>query len=116
MTTNKKNYKIGLFIFLAFMSLILYYGLKIIHIAPLSDYVPFLRKLCFSVFLILLIISLGKFIERIIDNSKETAGTKYNLLRITRLVTIIFVLIVAISFLFQNLYTLAVGFGVISLV
>lgn len=116
MNVNKKNYKFGLFLSLASVCLILYYGLDIIHFQPISSYIPFLRKLCFSLFLALLIIALGKFIEKIILNSKEKEGTKYNLLRITRLVTILFVLIVAISFLFQNLYTLAVGFGVVSLV
>ena len=81
-----------------------------------SDYVPFLKKLSMSLFLIALIFLISKIIARIIDTQTHTEGDRYNLLRITRFLSIVFTLIVVASFLFQNLYAAVVSFGLISLV
>ncbi len=116
MGNNNRKYKLGTYGMLAAGSLIIYYVLGIFDFNIIAEYSPFLRKLCFSLFLVFVILGLDAFVEKIIAKSNEPEGTRYNLLRITHLVAIIFVLIVVIAFLFQNLYTLAVGFGVISLV
>src|SRR5690606_21887973 len=52
----------------------------------------------------------------IINKQAESEGDRHNLLRITRLLSIIFIVIVGASFMFQNLYAAAVSFGLISLV
>lgn len=114
--TEKKKYRIGGYAALAILFLVIHYSLEFEVFAPLGKYLPFFRKLSISLFLIIMIVLIGKIMEKIIDNRNDTAGIRYNLLRITRLLTVIFVLIVAISFLFQNLYTAAVSFGLISLV
>lgn len=81
-----------------------------------SEYIPFIKKLSLSLFLISVIFLLSKFIERLINNQKHIKGERYNLLRIVRFLAIVFSLIIAASFLFQNLYAAAVSFGLISLV
>lgn len=82
----------------------------------LHDYVPFVKKLSMSLFFISLIFLSSKIISRIIDTQIHNEGDQYNLLRITRFLSIVFSLIVVGSFLFQNLYTAAATFGLISLV
>src|SRR5690606_10155837 len=73
-------------------------------------------KLSISIVLILAVRILGRIMERVIDKSVDSPGYQYNLLRITRLLVVLLILIVAASFLFQNLYAAAVSFGLISLV
>lgn len=116
-TQGKKNrYWMRVYGIAAVSILTIHYLLDILIVDKWLYYLPFLDKLTMSLFLISLILLIGKIIERIIITKTETEGDRYNLLRITRLLSIIFILIVGASFLFQNLYAAAVSFGVISLV
>lgn len=81
-----------------------------------EHYIPFVKKLSLSLFLISIIFLISKLIERLINSQNHIEGDRYNLLRIVRFLAIVFSLIVAASFLFQNLYAAAVSFGLISLV
>lgn len=112
----KKKYWIAGYAALAFFFLAARY---VVHLPVLPDwdkYRPFVEKLFLSFSLIFLVLNIGKVFEKIIDNRTETEGVRYNLQRITRLLTVIFVLIIVASFLFQNLYAVAVSFGLISLI
>lgn len=80
------------------------------------QYLPLLEKLSLSLFAITALILVGKLVERLIDRSSNALGVRYNLVRLTHLVTYTLVAIVVVSFLFQNLYAAAVSFGLISLV
>lgn len=81
-----------------------------------QKYIPFLKKLSMSLFLIALIFLISKIIERLINSKTHAPGDRYNLLRIIRFLALMSSLIVVASFLFQNLYAAAVSFGLISLV
>lgn len=81
-----------------------------------QKYLPFIKKLSLSLFLISIIFLISKLIERLIYSQNHIEGDRYNLLRIVRFLAIVFSLIVGASFLFQNLYAAAVSFGLISLV
>lgn len=81
-----------------------------------DEYAPFLKNLSLSLFLIALIFMISKIISRLVNTQSHIEGEKYNLLRIIRFLAIVFSLIVAASFLFQNLYAAAFSFGLISLV
>lgn len=80
------------------------------------QYLPLLERLSLSLFTIAVIVLIGRLVERLIDRSGNAMGVRYNLVRLTHLVTYALVAIVAVSFLFQNLYAAAVSFGLISLV
>lgn len=122
--TSGKKYRIREYMLLAAIFLIGYYALKFGVTANLdpvsashwSHYLPFLEKLSMSLFAIMFIMLVGKLVERMIDRSHHTPGIRYNLVRLTRLVTYVLVVIVGVAFLFQNLYAAAVSFGLISLV
>ena len=94
----------------------IYYLLDLKYFESWGIYVPFLKKFSMSLFLITLIFLISKIITKVISIHSEIEGERYNLLRITRFLAIVFSMIVVISFLFQNLYAAAVSFGLISLV
>lgn len=116
MRSEEKPFRFRGMIALAIVFLVIHYLVNLSIFSPWAEYRPFVQKLSMSAFLIVIIFIIGKFIERIIETRSETEGVRYNLIRIVRLITLCFVLIVGISFLFQNLYTAAVSFGIISLV
>lgn len=116
MTEKRKKYWIGGYIILALCFLIAHYSLNLPQFSFLEEYLPVIQKFSMSAFLIVLIFIAEKVLEKIIDTKAETEGVKYNLQRITRLLTIIFILTVVASFLFQSLYAVALSFGLFSLV
>lgn len=100
----------------AVLLITVYYLVNLPVFDPWSKYIPFIKKLSLSLFLISTIFLISKLIERLIHRENNIEGDRYNLLRIVRFLTIVFSLIVGASFLFQNLYAAAVSFGLISLV
>lgn len=106
-----KFYGIG-----AALLLTIYYLLDLNILRSWSTYIPFLKKLSMSLFLIAFIFFISKIVTRLVNNQAHIQGERYNLLRIIRFLAIVFSLIVVASFLFQNLYAAAVSFGLISLV
>lgn len=94
----------------------IYYLVNLPIFESWQKYLPFIKKLSLSLFLISIIFLISKLIERLIYSQNHIEGDRYNLLRIVRFLAIVFSLIVGASFLFQNLYAAAVSFGLISLV
>lgn len=80
------------------------------------DFVPILKKITICGFLLMMVLLTGKLIQRFIHAQIHSEGDKYNLLRVTRLLTAIILVFVTASFLFDNLYTTVVSLGLISLI
>lgn len=116
MNTPEPRYRFKTLSALALAILAVHYLLALDFIPLIQKYVPLLQKLSMSVFLILGIVLITKLIEKIISKESRSEGDRYNLLRIVRLLSMISIIIVVISFLFQNLYAVAVSFGLFSLV
>lgn len=112
---NIKN-KIKIYGLATILLITLYYLLDLNIFESWQEYVPFMKKLSMSLFLISLIFLISKIITRVIYSQASIEGDRYNLLRVIRFLAIVFSLIVVASFLFQNLYAAAVSFGLISLV
>lgn len=96
--------------------LALYYVLDLKIFETWEQYIPFMKKLSISLFSIALIFLVSKIIRRLISTQTHLEGDRYNLLRVIRFLAIVSSIIVAASFLFQNLYAAAVSFGLISLI
>lgn len=111
-----RTYWIGGYAVLAAIFLAIHFLLELKVFHEWEEHVPLLKKLSLSIFFIIMVLLCGKFIEKVIDRRSRSEGNRYNLIRITRLLTTIFILAVTIAFLFQNLYTLAISFGLISLI
>lgn len=116
MDKNSTKYWIRVYAVFAVSFLTFHYLMDLDIVASWLRYIPFLKKLSMSLLFVSLILLCGKIIEGIINKQAESEGDRHNLLRITRLLSIIFIIIVAASFMFQNLYAAAVSFGLISLV
>lgn len=116
MEEEKIKYWIRIYSVFAILTISAHYLLNLKLFLTWADYIPFLKKLTLSLFLISAILLIGKIIERIIISQAQIEGDRYNLLRIIRLLSLVFILIVVASFLFQNLYGAVVSFGLISLV
>lgn len=112
---NKKNwisgFSVGAVLFLA-----IHYLLKLPYFETWDNFRPFLSRLSTTAFTILLVLLIGRVIEKIIEDRGETEGDRYNLLRITRLLTFIVVGFVIISFFIQKPYATFAGVGLISVV
>jgi small-conductance mechanosensitive channel len=68
---------------------------------------------CFAGFLVLII---GRVVELIVSRRSQSKTLRYTLIRVIRLVTALLILLVIITFLFQNWYTAAASLGLISLI
>lgn len=75
-----------------------------------------LEKLSLSVFLIALILLIGRLLEQFIKRRNLKEGDQYNLVRIVRLLAVIFIVIITISYFFQDLKTAAYSVALVSLV
>lgn len=114
MDTQKTRNWIIIYGVLAVLLVAIYYLVDLVD--SLQPYLPFIKKLSLSLFFISIIFLSSKIISRIIDTQVHNEGDQYNLLRITRLLAIVFSLIVVASFLFQNLLAAAATVGLISLI
>lgn len=101
---------------LAIGSIVAYYCVELVPLNVVEENTVFIRKLCTSLFFIFLILLAEKLIEMMIIKRTDDKGNQYNLIRILHLFVLIAVVIVGISFLFQNLYAAAASFGLASLV
>ena len=116
MESKKIEYKIKMYGVATLLLIAVYYLLDLKVLESWNEYIPFMKKLSMSLFLIAFIFLISKIIARVIYVQTHIEGDRYNLLRVIRFLAIVFSLIVIASFLFQNLYAAAVSFGLISLV
>lgn len=116
MSQQRSRSSIVLFSILALAFLAIHYLLELEFFTEWRSYMPVFKRLSMSLSLIFFVILIGQILEFFIKRKAHSEGDRYNLLRINNLLTIIFVIIVAASFLFQNLYATVVSFGLISLV
>lgn len=116
MEAQKTKRSIVIYGVMAALLIILHYLLDLTLFDRWETYIPLMKKLTLSLFLIALIFLVSKIIVRVVNTQDHLEGDRYNLLRIIRFLAIVFSLIVVASFLFQNLYAAAVSFGLISLV
>jgi len=114
---NQKNTSwIAVYGIMAAVLVTIYYAIDIKFFDVIDDYRSITKTLSMSLFFIVLIFLTGKIISKIIISKTHNEGDRYNLLRITRFLSIVFSLIVVASVLFQNLLAAAATFGLISLV
>lgn len=113
---KNQKYWIGGYSILAFTFLAIHFLLELKVFSVWEEYLPLVKKFSLSIFFIFIVLLIGKFIEKLIASGSNSKGNRYNLIKITRLLTSLFILILAVSFLFQNLYAAALSFGLLSLI
>lgn len=110
------KYWIGGYSVLAAVFIIIYIFLKSNVIYVDSDRVLLFEKIALGSFFAIIVLIAGRFIELLIIKKSKSKTLRYTLVRVTRLVTVLVILIVIVTFLFHNWYTAAVSLGLISLI
>lgn len=113
---HNSRYWIIVFLISGLAFLGIHYALKLHFIPGPDDLISVLKKTSFCGFLLMMVLLIGKLIQKFIHSQIHSEGDKYNLLRVTRLLTGVFLILVTASFLFDNLYTTVVSLGLISLI
>ena len=116
MRNQNEKHGIIIYIVMAVLVIAVHYLLDLDFFEKWEKYIPFLQKLSLSLFLITLIFLISKIIARVITAQARSEGDRYNLLRIIRFLSLVFSLIVVVSFLFKSLYAAALSVGLFSLV
>jgi small-conductance mechanosensitive channel len=85
--------------------------------SPIEGFIPFLKKLTFTLVIISAVLLIRTVLEMFITGLSRATGERYNLIRITRLISNTLIVFVIIIFIFQkDPYSLLTGLGLISLV
>src|SRR6185295_9140709 len=106
----------GSYIILAIIFITVYFLLRLEFFSLLGTYRVTLQKCSLGVFVSTLILSAGKIAEAIILKKSRSPSGRYNLTRMVRLICVLLIIFVLISFLFANWYAAAVSLGLISLI
>lgn len=105
----------GTYAFLAIGLLVVYFMLKL-HVFPAFGIPPVtLLKFLLAASFACMVLMLSKLSESIILKKAHSKAAKYNAARFIRLVAVLIICFIFISFLFQNWYTAAVSLGLVSL-
>jgi len=76
----------------------------------------FVQRTALAGLMVFLVMFLSQLAQKLVVKSARTAVFKYNALRVVKLIAVLMMAIVALSYLFHNWYTAAVSLGLISLV
>lgn len=106
-------YSIGIVLFIA-----LHYALKLDFFDFLNDKaIVFLRKISFTLAVVCIILLIKAILDRLIVSAMDDRGEKYNLLRVTKLISIILIFFAVLFLIFnENPYSFITGLGVASLI
>lgn len=87
--------------------------LHVFHV--FGRYLLHLKKLSLGIGISATLLLISRFIERRIAQKSHAPADRYNLIRFIRLLTVIIIITIGASLLFENWYTAAVSLGLISL-
>jgi len=107
---------LGTYVTISLIALAAYILLRLHLFDILGKFHLILQKFSLAVFFAVVVLAIGKLIEVLIHKKSSGRYTRYNLIHLTRLVAIILVAIIVVSFLFTNWYAAAVSLGLISLI
>jgi small-conductance mechanosensitive channel len=110
------RYWIGGYAFIALVCFAAYFLLQQKIFEVFGTRLQLLKKISLSCFFAFLVLITGRVIEMLVVKRSQSKTLRYNLVRVIRLLTVLFIVIVIISFLFENWYTAAVSLGLISLI
>jgi small-conductance mechanosensitive channel len=107
---------LGSYIIVAIIFLAAYIIIQFQLLEVEEKYADVIRKISLAGFLSILVLSISKTVEIIIAKRSHSKYKRYNLIRLTHLVSLLIVFILIVTFLFANWYAAAVSLGLISLI
>jgi small-conductance mechanosensitive channel len=116
-TDSGRKFWLGTYIIVALSFLTVYILLITGVIDPfVGTSKRWMEKLAIAGFLSVLLLAFAKLLEILILRRQDTRYRRYNFVRLTRLLSVIAVAFLVVSFLFSNWYSAAVSLGLISLI
>ncbi|HVX25994.1 MAG TPA: mechanosensitive ion channel domain-containing protein [Parafilimonas sp.] len=106
---------IGGYLILCAASLLLYFLFRLKTFDVISAYRNVLLKLLLAAAAAFAVLILARILQGIIAKHSHARAVQYNIIRLIRLITIVIIAFIFISFLNSNWYTAAVSLGLISL-
>lgn len=116
MVNRNRNHLIGVYSLSTLIFIVIHYSLDLEFFSFLHQFIPFLKNLSFALAISSIILVIRTILDKLIIKKTGKKGDEYNLLRITKLISTILILFVAISVVFQKPYSFLAGLGVASLV
>lgn len=107
---------IGGYAILSISCLVLYFLLKLDVFYAFGNYRELLQKILLGGFWGILILTIEKLSERLIVRKNHENSERYNLVRLLRLIATALIVLVIVSFVFEDWYAAAVSLGLISLI
>jgi small-conductance mechanosensitive channel len=107
---------LGSYLTIACICISAYFLIRLNVLAIPGKYHDIFQKLSLAGFLAILILSASKFLEILILKKSHTKYKRYNLIRLTHLISLMAVGVLLITFLFANWYAAAVSLGLFSLI
>lgn len=101
MKTKKNKRWILSYSIIGILLIAFYYLIELEILNPWEEYIPLIKKLSLSLFLISTIFLIGKIISDLVKKQNHIEGDEYNLLRIIRFLSITLSLIVVAFFYFK---------------
>ena len=115
-TSHTIKWWIGSYVLLALGFIILYILTQWEIFNLTSGYREILEKVTLVGFFSSLVLIFTKWVESSIKNHASSKGEHYNVIRLVKLLAFIIIVLIAMSFFFENWYTAAVSLGLISLI
>src|ERR1051325_10529757 len=94
-----RKYWIGGYIFIALLSLAAYFLLQLKAFEIFGSRLQLFKKISISIFFAFLVLTTGKIIEMLVMKRSQSKALRYNLVRVIRLLTVLFIIVVFVSFL-----------------
>lgn len=108
--------RIGTYALLAVACLVGYFLVRLDVFSLLGNYRTNVEKILLASAIGLVVMGVSALVEMLVVKKSATKSLRYNLVRFIRLVAVLVVIMVFVSFLFHNWYTAAVSLGLISLI
>lgn len=112
----RHKFWIGGYALLALACLATYFLLRLHIFDVLGKHLSLFKKAALGGFFVFVVLVIARFVEMTVNRRSQDEAIKYNMLRVIHLVSILLIIIIIVSFLFQHWYTAAVSLGLISLI
>ncbi len=113
---SQHTYWIGGYILIAALCIGAWFLLQLKTWEILGSRLALLKKIALGGFFSFVVLIIGRLLEMVVVKRSHSKSLRYNLVRMIRLLTVLLICMVIISFLFQNWYTAFVSLGIISLI
>jgi small-conductance mechanosensitive channel len=97
-------------------SLAVYFLLRLHRFGLPDRQRSFLSQLALAGFVVFIILIITRIIERIIKKRAHTRQISYNIVRLIRFISVLIIIFITVTFLFDKWYTAAVSLGLFSLI